>query len=119
LARLEPWLLLLLAERPAHGYDLLERLAAMPDAPHADRGHLYRSLRRLEGEGLVTSDWRTPLSGAARRDYTLTDEGRRALSDWAAHIRNALSRLQVFLQRCDAVTPVRRDEPPKGDMPCR
>jgi DNA-binding PadR family transcriptional regulator len=111
-------LLLLLAEQPAHGYDLLERLAALPEAPHADRGHLYRSLRRLEEEGLVTSIWQTPLSGAPRRDYTLTDKGRLALSGWAAHIRSALSRLEIFLRRCDAVIPGRQQDQQQGEMPC-
>ena len=49
---LQPWLLLLLAQKPAHGYELLERLQALPEAPSADRGHLYRTLRRLEEQGL-------------------------------------------------------------------
>ena len=60
LSRLEPWLLLLLAENPAHGYELLERLKVLPEAPNADRGHLYRTLRRLEEQGLVTSTWQVP-----------------------------------------------------------
>jgi PadR family transcriptional regulator PadR len=102
LTRLEPWLLLLLAESPAHGYELLERLEAVPEAPHADRGHLYRSLRRLEDEGLVTSAWQTPETGAARRVYTLTADGKAALNGWDDHIRAALTRLQSFVKRCEA-----------------
>src|SRR5450756_38124 len=66
LSRLEPWLLLLLAENPAHGYELLEHLKALPEAPNADRGHLYRTLRRLEEQGLVTSTWQVAQAGAAR-----------------------------------------------------
>src|SRR5450756_2307117 len=80
LSRLEPWLLLLLAESPAHGYELMERLKALPEAPNADRGHLYRTLRRLETQGLVTSTWQVPQAGAARHTYTLSANGLQALS---------------------------------------
>jgi DNA-binding PadR family transcriptional regulator len=103
LSRLEPWLLLLLAESPAHGYELLERLSALPAAPNADRGHLYRTLRKLEEQGLVTSEWQLPQAGAARHIYTLTQDGLQALDAWAGHIRAALTRLRGFLERHDAL----------------
>ena len=102
LSRLEPWLLLLLAEKPAHGYELLERLKALPEAPNADRGHLYRTLRRLDEQGLVTSTWHVPQAGAARHTYTLTANGLQALDAWAGHIRAALTRLEGFLERREA-----------------
>jgi DNA-binding PadR family transcriptional regulator len=99
LSRLEPWLLLLLAEDPAHGYELLERLSALPAAPNADRGHLYRTLRKLEEQGLMTSEWQLPQAGAARHIYTLTTSGLQALDAWAEHIRAARARLDGFLER--------------------
>src|SRR5665647_633472 len=86
LSRLEPWLLLLLAEEPGHGYELLERLETLPEAPSADPGHLYRTLRRLEEQGLVTSDWQVPQAGPARHTYTLTANGLQALDAWAGHL---------------------------------
>jgi len=103
LSRLEPWLLLLLAESPAHGYELLERLQALPEAPSADRGHLYRTLRRLEEQGLVTAAWQMPQAGPARHTYTLTADGLQALDAWAGHIRAALTRLEGFLERREAL----------------
>jgi DNA-binding PadR family transcriptional regulator len=103
LSRLEPWLLLLLAESPAHGYQLLERLNTLPVAPPADRGHLYRTLRRLEEQGLVTSEWQVPQAGPARHTYTLTTDGLQALDAWAAHIRAALTRLESYLEHHDAL----------------
>jgi PadR family transcriptional regulator, regulatory protein PadR len=96
-------LLLLLAESPAHGYELLDRLSALPEAPNADRGHLYRTLRKLEEQGLVTSEWHLPQAGAARHTYTLSAEGLEALDAWAGHIRAALTRLRGFLERHDAL----------------
>ena len=103
LSRLEPWLLLLLAESPAHGYELLERLETLPEAPTADRGHLYRTLRRLEAQGLVTAVWQMPQAGPARHTYTLTADGLQALDAWAGHIRAALTRLEGFLERREAL----------------
>jgi len=103
LSRLEPWLLLLLAENPGHGYELLERLKALLEAPAADRGHLYRTLRKLEDQGLVTSLWQMPQAGPARHTYTLSADGLRALDAWADHIRAALTRLEGFLARREAL----------------
>ncbi len=103
LSRLEPWLLLLLGENPAHGYELLERLSELPDAPSADRGHVYRTLRRLEGQGLVTSEWQMPQAGPARHTYTLTADGLQALDAWTGHIRAARTRLDAFLERRESL----------------
>ena len=44
----EPALLLLLAEQPAHGYELLERLPALTGGDSVEMGNLYRLLRALE-----------------------------------------------------------------------
>jgi len=103
LSRLEPWLLLLLGENPGHGYELLERLGELPDAPSADRGHVYRTLRRLESQGLVTSEWEMPHAGPARHTYTLTANGLRALDAWTGHIRAARVRLEAFLKRRESL----------------
>ena len=46
----EPALLLLLRERPAHGYDLLERLPELTGEARIEMGNLYRLLRGLEEE---------------------------------------------------------------------
>ena len=53
----EPALLLLLRERPTHGYDLLERLPELTGEARVEMGNLYRLLRALEEEGLVVSTW--------------------------------------------------------------
>ena len=74
----EPALLVLLADGPTHGYELLERLPELLGEERVDVGNVYRALRSLEDEGLVTSEWRGDLPGPAKRTYTLTDEGRDA-----------------------------------------
>jgi PadR family transcriptional regulator PadR len=93
---LQPHILLLLAEKPAHGYELMERPEAA-DGPSADPGLLYRTLRQFEDEGLVRSAWDTRGHGPARRVYEITDEGQEYLHTWAINIRRTRERLERFL----------------------
>ena len=71
----EPALLLLLRERPAHGYDLLERLPELTGEARVEMGNLYRLMRGLEEEGLVSSEWDASSPGPAKRRYALTSDG--------------------------------------------
>lgn len=100
---LEPSLLLLLKERPAHGYELMERLgevfpraSALPDV-----STLYRVLTFLEEEGAVSSRWEGG-EGAGRRVYNLTEQGGEVLASWVAAFRDEHQRLGRFLSRYEA-----------------
>jgi PadR family transcriptional regulator PadR len=96
----EPSLLLLLRERPMHGYELIERLPEIAGSEtHVDVGNLYRVLRALEEEGIVASEWSADLPGPAKRTYELTDSGRRLLDRWADALRDAQGVLSGFLER--------------------
>jgi len=63
----EPAALLLLRERPLHGYELLELLPPLVGEQRVDVGNLYRFLRALEEDGVVTSQWSADLPGPAKR----------------------------------------------------
>jgi poly-beta-hydroxybutyrate-responsive repressor len=95
----EPSLLLLLRERPLHGYELIERLPEVVGEGRVDVGNLYRLLRSLEAEGVVSSEWSADLPGPAKRTYELTAEGRRLLDRWAEALRQAQADVQSFLDR--------------------
>jgi PadR family transcriptional regulator, regulatory protein PadR len=95
----EPALLLLLRERPAHGYELLERLPELLPEERIDMGNLYRILRAFEEEGLVSSEWRDDLPGPAKRTYAITDEGLRLLDAWVDGLRGTQERISDFLTR--------------------
>lgn len=95
----EPAALLLLRERPLHGYELLELLPPLVGEQRVDVGNLYRFLRALEEDGVVTSEWSADLPGPAKRTYTLTDEGRALLDAWAAALGDARGRITTFLDR--------------------
>lgn len=96
---IEPCLLLLLLERPAHGYDLITRLREFGFAEDQDPGMVYRNLRRLEEQGAITSEWDTSGAGPARRLYEVTDEGKDLLNAWADNMKLNIDTLQAFLKR--------------------
>jgi PadR family transcriptional regulator, regulatory protein PadR len=96
----EPALLLLLRERPMHGYELIERLPELAgDDSRIDVGNLYRVLRALEEDGIVTSEWNADLPGPAKRTYELTPAGARLLDRWAEALHDAQAGIQKFLDR--------------------
>ena len=95
---LRPCLLLLLHERPAHGYDLRERLRPLGFS-RDDPGRLYRALRALEAGGLVRSTWQPSTGGPDRRTYELTQVGSRLLDRWADSLREVRDVIARFSER--------------------
>ena len=95
----EPALLLLLRERPGHGYDLLERLPELTGEERVEMGNLYRLLRALEEEGLLTSQWDETSPGPAKRRYAITPAGARLLDQWVEALRRSQERTARFLDR--------------------
>lgn len=65
-------ILLLLEERPMHGYELIQQIAAKSNGTwKPSPGSIYPALSQLEDEGLVLID-----KVAGRKTAALTDEGR-------------------------------------------
>lgn len=95
---LQPCLLLLLGERPDHGYDLATRLRALHVA-EGDPGTVYRALRQLERQGLIESSWDLSDSGPARRTYRLTAAGCVELDRHAALLELTHQTLHEFRTR--------------------
>jgi DNA-binding PadR family transcriptional regulator len=62
-------------------------------------GNLYRVLRALEEEGIVSSEWRDDVPGPTKRTYQLTPVGRRLLDEWAAALERAQVQISSFLDR--------------------
>jgi DNA-binding PadR family transcriptional regulator len=62
-------------------------------------GNLYRVLRALEEDGIVTSEWQDDAPGPTKRIYELTDDGRRLLDGWAKALRANQELVSSFLDR--------------------
>jgi len=95
----EPAVLLLLRDAPAHGYELLEQLPELMPAERIDMGNLYRILRSLESEGLVSSTWDDLSPGPTKRIYAITDSGRTVLDQWVGAFSKAQQQIEAFVRR--------------------
>ena len=95
----EPGLLVLLADGPTHGYELLDRLPALVGNERVDVGNVYRALRALEDEGMVVSEWSGELPGPTKRTYTLTEQGTSVLASWVDSLEALRDELTVFIER--------------------
>ncbi len=70
-------ILALLAERPMHGYEMIQELASRTDgAWQPSPGSVYPTLQLLEDEGLVSA---AEVDG--KRTFTITDVGRAAIAE--------------------------------------
>ena len=91
----EPVLLYLLHQgRASYGYELHQVISehALTSSP-IDPAAVYRTLRALEENGNVVSEWDTACRGPARRKYSLTPAGEKHLREWA----DTLSQLSTSL----------------------
>ena len=74
---------LLLLRRPGYGYALLDQLRDLGFA--VDANTLYPLLRRLESQGVLTSEWNTE-EARPRKFYRTSPDGERLaaelLDDW-------------------------------------
>jgi poly-beta-hydroxybutyrate-responsive repressor len=95
---LQPCLLLLLAQKSSHGYELIEAVSQFGFEDGApDPASVYKHLRKMEEDGLVKSAWDTRKSGAARRSYQVTQEGKDYLRAWSVVIQKNKTALERFL----------------------
>ena len=78
---LEAVILLSLREWSSYGYELMGR-ARMFGFEAMNTGTLYRTLRRMEKDGVLESSWETSGGGPARRIYTITGSGNAHLGMW-------------------------------------
>lgn len=100
----EPIILLALAKLgQAHGYQVAQAAEQMA-VTHAglDSAVVYRSLRRLEETGHVSSSWDTSGSGPARRMYVLTPAGWEHLREWGTVLEEVSGSLQALARDCQA-----------------
>ena len=79
---IQPCILIELSKEPCHGFLLLQRLkddGYIED--NLDPAGFYRNLRKMEKEGYLTSESEGH-GPKARKTFTITDFGRRALFNW-------------------------------------
>ncbi len=80
----------------SHGYDLVEQVKLFGLAT-VDLAGIYRSLKAMEHEGLVWSEWESSELGPPRRVYELTLLGLAAADDHRSALKTARQHLDVML----------------------
>ncbi len=92
-------ILLGLLSRSSYGYELISTIQSFGfiegDAPP---GMVYRHLRQMEEDNFVQSQWDTGQTGAAKRIYTITEEGKEVLSYWINFMSGKAKKLNHFVQ---------------------
>lgn len=92
-----PFILLLLSRVSLHGYELSQKLEAF-GFKTLDQGNLYRLLRQLEKDELLSSEWDTSGSGPAKRRYSITKAGITYLKGYANQLESYQSLLDQFFK---------------------
>jgi len=96
---LEVSLLLLLSENESHGYGLIEDLNFFGFNNELNVGSLYRTLRKMEKDNLVTSHWEKGDSGPRKRVYEITEVGKVELSYWIDIMKLRKQRIENLIER--------------------
>ena len=84
---------------PSYGYELIKSIQEFGFMKgQAPPGMIYRHLRQLEEDGLVSSSWETAGVGPAKRVYRLTPEGEELLAVWIDHMEKQVENLTSFIK---------------------
>ncbi|GAB1483716.1 helix-turn-helix transcriptional regulator [Treponema sp.] len=102
---LEICLLLLLFDHEGYGYGLIEQLADFGfTGDELNIGSLYRSLRKLEDQDLVSSVWEETSQGPKRRVYTITEQGKGDLHNWIPILKERKARIEQVIDTYETKT---------------
>jgi DNA-binding PadR family transcriptional regulator len=112
---LRPAVLALLARKKTHGYDVVQQLKELEmfaEVP-PDTSGVYKALKSMEEEGLISSIWEFGDTGPAKKQYALTKDGKACLRRWA-------ETLQIYRTQIDgllAILDLNRKLPVRGIAP--
>jgi len=84
----------------AHGYEIVRRVNELSDGIFEwQEGTIYPALHKLETKELIRGQWVEASSGKMRRVYSLTEDGRRALTsdakEWSIYSKAVESILEA------------------------
>ena len=84
---------------PMHGWGITERIEQWSERVlQLGQGTLYPALYRLERQGLIRSEWRITENNRRERYYSLTQKGRRQLTEELAHWHRMARAINLVLE---------------------
>ncbi len=76
-------ILKVICEKPTYGYDLIKTIEELSEGRHKVKsGTMYTTLRRMEQENLLKSEWKESKNGPNSREYKITKKGESYLKNW-------------------------------------
>lgn len=97
---MQPSILMGLYLKPSYGYDLIQTIQKFGFVEgQAPPGMIYRHLRQMEEEGLVSSEWETEGAGPAKRIYRLTGDGKDMLAVWIEYMERQIHSLSGLIRQ--------------------
>ncbi|MFW5794262.1 MAG: helix-turn-helix transcriptional regulator [Bacillota bacterium] len=97
---LEVCLLMLLYDEKGYGYGFIEQLAYFGfSKEELNISTLYRTLRKMENEDLVSSFWDSGIQGPKRRVYEITKKGKQNLDEWVNVLELRKTRIEKLITK--------------------
>ena len=88
-----------LSLQPNHGWGIAERIQQISrEMLQVQQGSLYPALHRLEGRGLLASEWRPSDDNRNAKYYRLTASGKRMLETERAEWEQFVTAVQRVMQ---------------------
>ncbi len=104
---LEICLLLLLFDGEGYGYGLIEQLSDFGfSGDDLNIGSLYRTLRKMEDQDMVSSVWKEAGQGPKRRVYTITKKGKLELHIWIGVLKERKARIEQVIETYETKAPI-------------
>ena len=102
---IQPALLVILTRGENHGFQMIMDLehSGMVSGDSLDPAGLYRTLKRMETNGLVNSRWDTD-APKPRRMYAITEAGIHCLNTWNTTLQEYRSNIDAILCEIDHIT---------------
>ena len=87
-----------LSHGDSYGYQINKTISTLSGGEvELKEATLYTAFRRLEAAGLIQSYWGSETSGARRRYYAITDQGRRQWADNIAEWEHTRALLDALI----------------------
>ncbi len=94
---LKPYILKLLSERPMHGFEMMEQIFERTDGMwKPGPAAIYPTLEWLEENGYIKSVKDSPEYERARKQYELTDRGKKAVEEYESSFTEIATRMKRF-----------------------
>ncbi len=99
---LQPGILMSVYHQDKYGYMIIRELSENPmfQGAEPDKTGVYRYLKRMEGSGMLVSEWHTEEGNdTPRKMYSITKKGRECLLNWKITLRTYAASIEMLVDQ--------------------